>query len=89
MILLQAFSKRRAWQTGIHLHSGIQEAQKAGATRLRAIAEALNAHGVATARGGRWHFYRFLPLSPGSGITHLRHHQNTSHITLPPLTSQR
>jgi len=30
----------------------IQEAQKAGATTLRQIAEALNARGVATARGG-------------------------------------
>jgi DNA invertase Pin-like site-specific DNA recombinase len=33
----------------------IREAQKAGATTLRKIAEALNARGVATARGGRWH----------------------------------
>ncbi|MGA7149793.1 MAG: recombinase family protein [Pseudolabrys sp.] len=33
----------------------IREAQKAGATSLRAIAAALNARGVATARGGRWH----------------------------------
>jgi DNA invertase Pin-like site-specific DNA recombinase len=33
----------------------IQEAQKAGATSLRAIAAALNARGVATARGGQWH----------------------------------
>jgi DNA invertase Pin-like site-specific DNA recombinase len=33
----------------------IREAQNAGATTLRAIAEALNARGVATARGGRWH----------------------------------
>jgi DNA invertase Pin-like site-specific DNA recombinase len=33
----------------------IQEAQKAGATTLRQIAEALNARGVATARGGRWY----------------------------------
>src|SRR6266436_1111622 len=31
------------------------EAQKAGATTLRQIAEALNARGVATARGGQWH----------------------------------
>ena len=30
----------------------IREAQKAGATTLRQIAEALNARGVATARGG-------------------------------------
>jgi DNA invertase Pin-like site-specific DNA recombinase len=33
----------------------IREAQKAGATTLRAIAAALNARGVATARGGQWH----------------------------------
>src|ERR1700692_3985999 len=33
----------------------IREAQKAGATTLREIAQALNARGVATARGGRWH----------------------------------
>jgi DNA invertase Pin-like site-specific DNA recombinase len=33
----------------------IREAQKAGATTLRQIAEALNARGVATARGGQWH----------------------------------
>jgi DNA invertase Pin-like site-specific DNA recombinase len=33
----------------------IQEAQKAGATTLRQIAEALNARGVATARGGQWY----------------------------------
>ena len=33
----------------------IREAQKAGATTLRAIAEALNARGVVTARGGAWH----------------------------------
>jgi DNA invertase Pin-like site-specific DNA recombinase len=32
----------------------IREAQKAGATTLRAIAEALNARGVVTARGGAW-----------------------------------
>ena len=33
----------------------IREAQRAGASTLRAIAEALTARGVATARGGRWH----------------------------------
>lgn len=33
----------------------IKEAQKAGATTLRAIADALNARGVSTARGGAWH----------------------------------
>jgi hypothetical protein len=31
------------------------EALKAGATTLRQIAEALNARGVATARGGQWY----------------------------------
>jgi Recombinase len=33
----------------------IREAQKAGATTLREIAEALNARGIATARGGQWY----------------------------------
>jgi DNA invertase Pin-like site-specific DNA recombinase len=33
----------------------IREAQKAGARTLREIAEALNARGIATARGGQWH----------------------------------
>ena len=33
----------------------IREIRKAGATTLRAIAEALNARGVQTARGGQWY----------------------------------
>jgi hypothetical protein len=33
----------------------IREAQKAGATTLREIADALNARGIPTARGGQWH----------------------------------
>jgi DNA invertase Pin-like site-specific DNA recombinase len=33
----------------------VKEAQKAGARTLRAVAEALNARGVPTARGGEWH----------------------------------
>src|ERR1700687_3310382 len=33
----------------------IREAQKAGATTLSEIAAALNARGIATARGGQWH----------------------------------
>ena len=33
----------------------IREAQKAGATTLRQIAEALNARGIPTARGGQWY----------------------------------
>jgi DNA invertase Pin-like site-specific DNA recombinase len=33
----------------------IREAQKAGARTLRQIAEALNARGIPTARGGQWH----------------------------------
>jgi DNA invertase Pin-like site-specific DNA recombinase len=33
----------------------IRDIQRAGATTLRDIAEALNARGVATARGGKWH----------------------------------
>jgi hypothetical protein len=33
----------------------IREVQKAGASTLRQIAEALNARGIPTARGGRWY----------------------------------
>ena len=33
----------------------IREVQKAGALTLREIAEALNARGIATARGGQWY----------------------------------
>jgi hypothetical protein len=33
----------------------IREAQRAGASTLRQIAEALNARGIPTARGGRWY----------------------------------
>jgi DNA invertase Pin-like site-specific DNA recombinase len=33
----------------------IRDAQKAGATTLRAVADALNARGISTARGGSWH----------------------------------
>jgi len=33
----------------------IREAQKAGASTLRQIAEALNARGIPTARGGEWY----------------------------------
>lgn len=33
----------------------IKEAQRAGAHTLRAVADALNARGIATARGGSWH----------------------------------
>ncbi|UPU01265.1 recombinase family protein [Bradyrhizobium barranii subsp. apii] len=33
----------------------IREAQKAGASTLRQVADALNARGIPTARGGQWH----------------------------------
>jgi hypothetical protein len=33
----------------------IRDIQRAGARSLRAIADALNARGVSTARGGRWY----------------------------------
>ena len=33
----------------------IREAQKAGARTIREIADALNARGIATARGGQWY----------------------------------
>jgi hypothetical protein len=33
----------------------IREAQKAGARTLREVADALNARGITTARGGQWY----------------------------------
>jgi len=42
----------------VHFISGlpiIKEAQRVGAVTLRAVAEALNARGISTARGGSWH----------------------------------
>ena len=47
--------KARADQHAANILPIIREAQKAGATTLRAIAAALNARGVSTARGGSWH----------------------------------
>ena len=41
----------------------MREIQRAGAKSLRAIAEALNARGVPTARGGGWQ-----PMSPPDGL---------------------
>jgi DNA invertase Pin-like site-specific DNA recombinase len=52
MTAVQAGADRRA----ANVVPIIQAVQKSGATSLRAIAEALNARGVATPRkGGRWH----------------------------------
>jgi DNA invertase Pin-like site-specific DNA recombinase len=45
----------------------IREIQRAGATSLRAIAEALNARGVATARGGKWQAMTVSNLLARSG----------------------
>jgi DNA invertase Pin-like site-specific DNA recombinase len=50
---------RKVIEAGADRHAAnvlpiIREIQKAGATTLRAIADALNARGVSTARGGRW-----------------------------------
>jgi hypothetical protein len=43
----------------------IREIERAGAKSLRAIADALNARGVPTARGGRWQVRRSATCSPG------------------------
>jgi hypothetical protein len=40
---------------GMNVLPIIREAQKAGARTLREIADALNARGIATARGGQWY----------------------------------
>jgi DNA invertase Pin-like site-specific DNA recombinase len=53
--IAQATIKAHADQHAANVLPIIREAQRAGATSLREIAEALNARGIATARGGRWH----------------------------------
>jgi hypothetical protein len=47
----------------------IREAQKAGARTLREIAEALNARGIATARGGKWYAQSVANVLARLGIT--------------------
>jgi DNA invertase Pin-like site-specific DNA recombinase len=53
--IAQASIKAHADQHAANVLPIIREAQRAGATSLRDIAEVLNARGIATARGGRWH----------------------------------
>jgi Recombinase len=53
--IAQASIKAHADQHAANVLPIIREAKKAGATSLRDIAEVLNARGIATARGGRWH----------------------------------
>jgi len=54
---LVALSRIRAHadQRALNVLPIIKELQRAGATTLRQIADGLNARGVATPRGGRWH----------------------------------
>lgn len=47
--------KAQADQHAANVLPIIKEAQRPGANTLRAVAEALNARGIATARGGSWH----------------------------------
>jgi DNA invertase Pin-like site-specific DNA recombinase len=47
--------KAQADQHAANVLPIIKEAQRAGAKTLRAVAAALNARGIATARGGTWH----------------------------------
>jgi DNA invertase Pin-like site-specific DNA recombinase len=51
----QASIKANADQHAANVLPITREAQRAGATSPRDIAEVLNARGIATARGGRWH----------------------------------
>jgi recombinase len=51
----QATIKAQADEHAANVRPIIREAQKAGATTLRVVAEMLNARGIATARGGRWY----------------------------------
>jgi DNA invertase Pin-like site-specific DNA recombinase len=52
--LAQAVIKANADRHAANVLPIIRAAQKAGATTLREIADALNARGVHTARGGKW-----------------------------------
>ena len=51
----QAVIKTNADRYAANVLPLIKDAQRAGARTLRDIADALNARGIATARGGRWH----------------------------------
>jgi hypothetical protein len=53
--LAHAANKANADQHAANVLPIIREVQKSGATTLRDIAQALNARGVHTARGGQWH----------------------------------
>jgi hypothetical protein len=50
----------------------VREAQKAGAESLRDVADALNARGIATARGGKWHATSVKNLLDRSSPPHVR-----------------
>jgi DNA invertase Pin-like site-specific DNA recombinase len=51
----QVVIKAKADRDAANVLPVIRDAQRAGAVTLRDIADALNARGIATARGGRWH----------------------------------
>jgi DNA invertase Pin-like site-specific DNA recombinase len=50
----------------------IREAQRAGAETLRDVADALNARGIATARGGKWYATSVKNLLDRSSPRHVR-----------------
>ena len=50
-----AAQKAQADRFAANVRPIIEEIQNAGVTTLRGIADALNARGVRTARGGSWH----------------------------------
>jgi DNA invertase Pin-like site-specific DNA recombinase len=54
-VVAQAAIKTNADHHAANVLPLIRDAQKHGAATLRDIAEALNARGISTARGGRWH----------------------------------
>jgi DNA invertase Pin-like site-specific DNA recombinase len=54
-VTAQAAIKANADKQAANVLPFIREAQRHGAATLREIADTLNARGVATARGGRWH----------------------------------
>jgi hypothetical protein len=61
----------------------IAEIQRSGATTLRAIAEALNARGVPTPRGGRWHAMSVRNVLARSSAHQSRGHASLANAALP------
>ena len=68
----QAVIKDNADRYAANVLPIIREAQRAGAETLRDVADALNARGIATARGGKWYATSVKNLLDRSSPPHVR-----------------